>query len=314
MLRRLLLPALALLAAGPALALDLPERAVVTADLTESFGSYALPTGAWHEGTLPTLRAEGPVSRQALRIPGPHENALQILSPLREQLRAEGYDILFECKTRGCGGFDFRFTTEVLPEPDMHVDLGEFRFLSAKRDGAEGPEYLSLMTSRSQDAGYVQIIRVGGPAGTAETIRSTKTPDATAPLPRGLSPADNALGQRLDSAGTAILADLEFATGAAELSPGSYGTLDALAAYLKANPERIVVLVGHTDSQGSLEGNIALSKRRAQSVAARLVALGVEAERVSSDGVGFLSPLASNLTEEGRRQNRRVEVVLTAAP
>ena len=74
-----------------------------------------------------------------------------------------------------------------------------------------------------------------------------------------------------------------------------------------------MVLVGHTDAEGALEGNIALSKRRATAVMERLVSVyGVEAAQVSADGVGFLSPLASNLTADGRAQNRRVEVVLTS--
>jgi OOP family OmpA-OmpF porin len=84
-----------------------------------------------------------------------------------------------------------------------------------------------------------------------------------------------------------------------------------LAAYLIANPARQVVLVGHTDAVGSLESNITLSKRRAASVEARLEdEYGVPSAQLSADGVGFLSPLVSNLTEDGRNRNRRVEAVL----
>ena len=65
---------------------------------------------------------------------------------------------------------------------------------------------------------------------------------------------------------------------------------------------------------GSLQGNISLSKRRAQSVRQRLIdAHGVPPERMEAEGMGYLSPVASNLQEQGRDQNRRVEVILLSA-
>ena len=74
-----------------------------------------------------------------------------------------------------------------------------------------------------------------------------------------------------------------------------------------------VLLVGHTDAAGGLEANIALSRRRAASVVAHLVGeLGVSRAQVSAEGVGYLVPRASNLTDQGRAENRRVEVVLTS--
>ena len=72
-------------------------------------------------------------------------------------------------------------------------------------------------------------------------------------------------------------------------------------------------MVGHTDAVGGLDGNVALSRRRASSVRDRLVGkYGVAGAQVTSDGVGFLSPRATNLTEAGRERNRRVEVILTS--
>ncbi len=71
--------------------------------------------------------------------------------------------------------------------------------------------------------------------------------------------------------------------------------------------------MGHTDASGSLAANIALSERRAEAVADALVdRLGADRGRIVAEGVGFLSPIASNQTEEGRQQNRRVEVVVTS--
>ena len=71
------------------------------------------------------------------------------------------------------------------------------------------------------------------------------------------------------------------------------------------------MLVGHTDAVGALEGNIRLSKKRAEAVMRRLIdGYGVDPVQLSAEGIGYLSPRASNATEEGRRLNRRVEVVL----
>jgi len=71
-----------------------------------------------------------------------------------------------------------------------------------------------------------------------------------------------------------------------------------------------VVIVGHSDNQGTLDANLALSQRRAEAVRDALVSRGVAAERLDARGVGFLAPVASNATEEGRARNRRVELVL----
>jgi OOP family OmpA-OmpF porin len=70
------------------------------------------------------------------------------------------------------------------------------------------------------------------------------------------------------------------------------------------------VIVGHSDNQGSLEANIALSKRRAEAVRTALITRGVAAERLEAHGVGYLAPVSTNLTEAGRTLNRRVELVL----
>ena len=83
---------------------------------------------------------------------------------------------------------------------------------------------------------------------------------------------------------------------------------------LKAEPDLRVALVGHTDAVGSLDANTALSRRRAEAVRDRLVqSYDVAPGRVEAQGAGYLAPRASNLTEAGREQNRRVEVVVLSA-
>lgn len=297
----------AFLASTPATALELefPVSATLGFEVQETHGSYALPVGSWSNGTIPVSVQEGAVVQQAWRLSGTELTTMQILDALRSQLVEAGFDIAFECDSTACGGFDFRFGTDILPEPDMHVDLGDFRFLSAKTD----EEAVSLVISRSANSGFVQLIHVG-PEGVAapQLTSSTKTiPVATDPE------SVQGFGQQLEQSGSVVLEDLSFETGTSTLGGDNYSSVAALADYLQLNPNRKVALVGHTDAVGSLDGNIALSRRRAQAVVDLLTQqFGIAQSRLEAQGMGYLAPRSTNLTPDGREANRRVEVILTS--
>lgn len=298
--------ALALCLAAPAAALELPlpPGAQVTTEDTEPSGSYRLPTAPWtRDAGLPTTRIDGRITRRAWRIPGRRLSPAQILTPIRETLEREGWDIVLDCDSDGCGGFDFRFGTEVLPAPDMYVDLTNFRALSAR--GPQDEAGLSVLVSRSDGTSYVQVIEaMPGDADAADAIETTPQSVRTAPE-RG------SLIDRLERNGHAILSDLDFASGVSALADGPIASLDAIAAFLRDNPDRRILFVGHTDATGSLAANRDLSKRRADTAVRYLRSRhNIGGKRVSSEGAGYLAPVASNLTEEGRVQNRRVEAVL----
>lgn len=107
------------------------------------------------------------------------------------------------------------------------------------------------------------------------------------------------------------LGDVLFETAEAELKAGAYRTIDRVAEALKREPERRVVIEGHTDSVGSDEYNQALSQRRANAVRNALLARGVSSEQVRAVGRGEHVPIASNKNPGGRQENRRVEMVFT---
>ncbi len=298
-----------LCAAGTANAMSLEFPATSTPSGTdqEPMASYALPVGPAAAEGLPTLSVEGQVTRQAWHLDSASATTLQILAPLRDQLSAEGFETLYECDTATCGGFDFRYGTELLPEPAMHVNLGDFRYLSAHRDGADGPEHLGLMVSRAGQMGFVHLVRVGQPE--AEPLPTVTTSTKTGPE----LPVAGDLSEQLEGDGRVVLSDLAFETGSSQLADAEFTSLNELADYLLDNPDRRIVLVGHTDAEGGLDGNIALSKKRATSVREKLVAeLGVPGEQVDAQGVGYLVPLATNLTNDGRDLNRRVEAILNS--
>lgn len=299
--------AVLVLCAAPSGALTpaLPGDARETASVVLPLASYALPTAAWDGAAVPSRKVEGRVERRAWRIEQSGNTTLELLAPLRAQLAAEGFTPIFECETRACGGFDFRFATEVLPEPDMHVDLGDFRFLSA----AKGDEAVSLLVSRSTAAGFVQMTHVtpaDAPASVADIPQGPEVSVSTAGKVPGLL-------EILTQTGALALDDLRFDQGSTALEAAKYPSLIALSGWLAENPARRIALVGHSDTRGGLAANMALSRERAQAVMDLLVeAYNVQPAQLSVDGVGYLSPRASNQTDEGRALNRRVEAVVVA--
>ncbi|GBC62992.1 flagellar motor protein MotB [Desulfonema ishimotonii] len=106
------------------------------------------------------------------------------------------------------------------------------------------------------------------------------------------------------------LGDVLFSSGKADLMPGAMRTLDKLTAFLKENPERNLVIEGHTDNVGSDAFNLDLSQRRADSVRNALMNRGVGSDRISTKGYGERYPVAGNETRAGRQQNRRVEIII----
>lgn len=305
-----LILALALADPVAALTLDLPAKVLGEESRSERPGSYALPTAPFDGSTVPAQQFEGALDQKAFKLDAAGATTLALYSPLRDQVTAAGYEILFECETRSCGGFDFRFNTDVMPEPEMHVDLGDFRFLSARK----GDEAVSILVSRSAGAGYIQVTRVTDAPVAALPVETPVNLDEPA-VPRGAPEpgVPSEIGAALDGVGLAVLDDLVFASGAATLSEGDYPSLAAVAAWLAANPDATIALVGHTDASGSLAANVALSERRAEAVAEALIqTYGADPARVTAKGVGFLAPRATNQTEEGRQQNRRVEVIVTS--
>lgn len=107
------------------------------------------------------------------------------------------------------------------------------------------------------------------------------------------------------------LGDVLFDTGAATLKPGAMTTVDRLAQFMSDYPERSVRIEGHTDSVGSEETNQRLSEQRALAVQSALLARNIEPNRISVVGYGEGRPVASNDTQAGRQQNRRIEVVVS---
>lgn len=107
------------------------------------------------------------------------------------------------------------------------------------------------------------------------------------------------------------LPDVTFAVDSTEVSPAFRTALDRVAQSMVQYPDSLIDVYGHTDSTGSDQYNLDLSKRRADAVARYLTSRGVSSARIQTQGMGESYPVADNATAEGRARNRRVEVKIT---
>ncbi len=107
-----------------------------------------------------------------------------------------------------------------------------------------------------------------------------------------------------------LASEVSFDTGKHDLKPEAYATYTKIANILKSYDKTVIHVVGHTDSDGSDAYNQALSERRASAVGNRLIAEGVNNSRVLLEGRGEREPVADNSTADGKRRNRRVDIVI----
>jgi OmpA-OmpF porin, OOP family len=131
-------------------------------------------------------------------------------------------------------------------------------------------------------------------------------------------PMDNAMvtvdAARMESdiaaSGRVTLYGIHFDTDSAVVKPESDAALKEIAALIQREPGLKFYIVGHTDTQGGYDYNLGLSTRRSRAVMQALASrFGIAPDRMHAAGVGFLSPVATNATDEGRARNRRVELV-----
>jgi outer membrane protein OmpA-like peptidoglycan-associated protein len=105
--------------------------------------------------------------------------------------------------------------------------------------------------------------------------------------------------------------NVTFDSNSAQLKVAGARTLSGVAMVVAEFDKTRLDVVGHTDSTGSRDLNMRLSQQRADSVANQLIASGVDGSRIDTRGVGPDQPVASNSTEAGKAQNRRVTITLT---
>ena len=108
----------------------------------------------------------------------------------------------------------------------------------------------------------------------------------------------------------AISGGILFAFDSAKVNPGAQAIVAKIAGMMQQHPTLELAVVGYTDNTGDFNYNLGLSKRRADAIVSELVTDGIARDRLAGVGVGPLNPIASNDTEQGRAENRRVELVI----
>jgi len=265
---------------------------VITGYDAKDFDAALIQAAAFKDGKArDQRRLEGRVTRIAYKASaGP--SILEVSRNYEQQLLKAGFKTLLTCDTDVCGGIPFTENVGALPVPQMWLDGFDYHYFSARKQDGGRDTYASVVVSKNNDEIYAQLTVV------QLNAMDNKMVDAAA------------MSKGLGDKGHIALYGIYFDTDKTTLKPESRPTLDEIAKLLKSQPKLNVYIVGHTDSQGGYDYNMNLSRGRAQAVAADLVAhYGIDKNRLKTAGVGFLAPLGSNQTEDGRALNRRTELV-----
>jgi OOP family OmpA-OmpF porin len=241
----------------------------------------------WLEGNVTKLLYVNPAERSALEVYKNYEKALA----------EAGFETIFSCKKKACGGHYFKRARDGY----MWLSSDNLRYLAAKLPRDDGDVYVSLLVSPST---------IGGGPDYQRTVTELQIVEVE-PIQENMVTVDaNAMEKGLGEEGRIALYGIFFDVDKATIKPESKPTLEQISTLLGNNPKLKIVIVGHTDNQGELSYNRDLSTQRAKSVEAALVGdYGIKKDRLSAWGVGYLSPMASNKNEAGRAKNRRVELV-----
>lgn len=253
------------------------HKIVVGVDLKAKEDDKALLTRAV-SGTVTRLFYDNPRERSSKEIAANYAEALQ---------RA-GFELLFQCAETACtpSWASSRWTRVT----GMKHVASDMRFVSARLARSDKEVYVAISVTKKQH----QI----------DIVERTE-------MDRGLAAITvDALKAGMLAEGRVVLDGVLFDHDKATLKPESKAALDAIAQFLAADPKLKVYIVGHTDGTGTLEHNLALSRDRAAAVVSALIkTYGVKAERLASHGVGPLSPKRTNRNDQGKSENRRVEMV-----
>jgi OOP family OmpA-OmpF porin len=265
---------------------------IITGYRVKDFDATSLQAAPFKDGKpVDARRLEGRITRIAYRTnPGP--SILEVSRNFETQLAKAGFETLLVCDVDQCGGIPFSEKVDGLPIPQMWVDGFNYRYYAGRKTEGGRETYAAVLVSANNNNIYAQL--TVAQLGAIEN----KMVDAAA------------MAKGLGDKGHIALYGIYFDTDKATIKPESAPTLAEMAKLLNGQPKLNVFIVGHTDSQGSFEHNMTLSRQRAEAVAAALAgSYKIARTRLRTAGVGYLAPVGSNASDEGRALNRRVELV-----
>lgn len=220
------------------------------------------------------------------------------------------------------GGYRLRYPFEVPEKLEPLVASTGLPTRSARVSRAEGSHRLTIMVSA--DGTRLLLVRdvltsvfelTDGTQLSEEGFslmfwRTSAPVENVATIERQVESVADASVDQVEEGVRITLGNLQFRPDSARMLPGEAQRIDAIAAILTQHPRRNVLVVGHTADVGRPEGQMELSISRARAVVDALVTAGVRPARLLFEGRGGTEPRASNATEAGRAENRRVEIIL----
>jgi OmpA-OmpF porin, OOP family len=261
----------------------------------EDYGETVFATGpvrAAGDVESTTLGVEGGITRIFYSVPK-GVSALEVFRNFETRAAAKNYEIVFSGGPEEIKDYVFKYQhpVEILRESALGNGI---HYFVGKKDVAGAASFVSVLVAPH-----------GGGQGTLVGVIGV---ESKAMAQRMVDAEQMALS--LEETGRVALYGIYFDHDSANLTPESKPALDEIAALMEAQPELKIIVVGHTDYVGGYDYNMDLSKRRAAAVMDSLVSgRGVAGARLKSDGVGYLAPAATNLSDAGRALNRRVELV-----
>lgn len=261
----------------------------------ENYGQTVFATGPVKKAAdaeKTSLTVEGKITRIFYRIPK-GVSALEVFRNFETKVKDANFDPIFSGGPDQINDYNFKYKhpVDIIREARLGYDI---YYLSAVKTVEGRKIYLSVLASPHSGGDGVRVGMI---------VAETKAMEMQ---------MLDAAKMRLDMTenGRVALYGIYFDHNSAKLKPASKSTLDEIVKLLTNHPDLRIIVVGHTDYIGGFDYNIDLSKRRAKTVMDELVKhYGIDETRIKSDGVGYLAPAATNLTDAGRALNRRVELV-----
>ncbi|RPI26668.1 MAG: flagellar motor protein MotB [Acidobacteria bacterium] len=287
---------------------------------SKQFDAFELQTSTFLSNDLKTGKRT--YARPPLKMEGSHlqiwyeaagqTSSTELLRNYQNELKTHGFELLYD-STQDPQATNWTGFLSSLGEVKIATSRTHYVFSAADKKGIR---VSSAQLKRPQGEIYVYLRAVewGAPRDVYKARRgaymAVDVVEVKSMVQNMVRVSAQEMSQAIQSSGKVALYGIFFDTAKAEIKPESKPALDEIAKLLSIDSKLKLHVVGHTDNVGEFDSNLALSKRRAEAVVAALVRdYGINASRLTPNGVAYLAPVAVNTTEEGRAKNRRVELV-----
>lgn len=276
------------------------DGAVIAKYTQRDYEEIDVPVKAIEGQTLTNMTLSGRYTSIGYMNPG-NASIAAVFKSYSSALNKNGFEEIFSCNGRDECGYWFSSNyfnnkLETIYGPDA-VEHSTSRYLLTKLPRPEGDVYVVLFVY----------------SNTYNQTRTWLFVVESEPLEDDLIKVDtdaDGMAKALTDEGRIALYGIHFDTGKSTIKSESQATINEISKLLKEQQDLKLIIVGHTDNQGEMEYNMTLSQERAKSVVDTLVNdHGISAGRLKHWGVGYMSPMATNRSEDGRAKNRRVELV-----